>query len=58
MQAGVEGAASQSFLPTIKEVDEERDEESASVCDAGGSIGLQVKMVISEPIPGEMSLEQ
>ena len=58
MQAGVERAASQSFLPTIKEVDEKGDEESASVCDTGGSIGLQVKMEIPEPIPGEMPLEQ
>ena len=58
MQAGAEGAASQNFLPTIKEVDEEGDEESALVCDGGGSIGLQVKIEIPEPIPWEMSLEQ
>ena len=31
MHAGVEGAASQTFLPTIEDVDEEGDEESASV---------------------------
>ena len=44
MLTGVEGAEPQSFLPTIKEVDEEGDEEgdeeSASVCNAGGLDGF------------------
>ena len=44
VHVGVEGAASQTFLPTIEEIDEEGNEESASVCDGGGSTILPEKM--------------
>ena len=43
----------QTFLPTIKE----GDEESASVCDGRNSMILQVEMEIPEPIEGDMSAE-
>ena len=54
MHAGVEGAAPQSFLPTIKE----GDEESASMCEGGGAMILQSKLEIPEPIVRGMSPEQ
>ena len=57
MHAGVERAAPQSFLLTIKEIDEERDEERKSVCDGGDSMVLHVKVEIPEPIMGGLSTE-
>ena len=51
VHAGVEEAAPQSILLTIKEV----DEESESVCDGGDSMFLQVKVEIQELIVGGLS---
>ena len=45
------------FLSTIEEVEEERDEESASVCDGGCPMALQVKVDIPETIAGDMPPE-
>ena len=50
----MEGAAPQTLPPTIRE----DDEESASVCDDGGSMIFQVKVEIPEPIERSMSSEQ
>ena len=58
VQIRVEGAVPQNCLPPTEEVDEEGDEESASICDGGGSMGLQVKMEIPNFLAGDMSLEQ
>ena len=58
MHAGVEGAATQHFLPTIEEVEEMGDEESTSMCEGGGSMILQRKVKIPEPIARDMSLKQ
>ena len=54
MHTGVEGGALQSFLPTTKEGDDKGDEESASMCDSGGPMALQVKGFVQEPIAGDM----
>ena len=54
----MEGAAPQSFLPKIKNVDQEGDEESALECNGGGSMPLQVKVEIPEPTAGEISPEE
>ena len=51
MHTGVERAASQCFLPTITE----DDEESMSVCNERGSITLQVKVEVPEPRARDMS---
>ena len=56
VHTSVEGAALQSFLPTIKEVDEEGGEASVSVCNGGGSMALEVK-VVPKPIAGDMPPE-
>ena len=53
----VEGAAFQMFPSTTKEVGEKGDEESMLVCDGGGSMALQVKMDMQEPITGDISPE-
>ena len=58
MQIRVEGAVPQNCLPTTEEVDEESGEESASVCDGDGSMGLQVKVKILEVKAGEISPER
>ena len=58
VQTSVEGAAPQRFFLTVKEVDEKVDEESASVCDGEGSMALQVKVEIPDPIAQDMSAEQ
>ena len=50
MHTGVEGEALQSFLPTIKGIDEEGDEESVPMCDGGGPMALQVKVDIPKPV--------
>ena len=52
VHTGVEGATLQSFLPTIKEVNERGKEESVSVCDGGGPMALQV-VDTPEPITGD-----
>ena len=44
MHTGVEGAALQSLLPATKGGDEEGDGESASVCDGGGPMALQIRV--------------
>ena len=54
MHAGVEEAAPQSIMPTIGVVDEESDGDSASLCDGEGSIILQRKVEIPEPIARDM----
>ena len=54
MHAGVKGAAPQSFLP----MNEEGDKESASVYNGGGSMILQRKVEMPEPIARDMSPEQ
>ena len=43
---------------TIEEVDEEGDEKSASMCDGGGTMILQMKVEILEPIARGMSPEE
>ena len=43
---------------TTKEADEEGDEESASMCDGGGAMILQMKVEILEPIARGMSPEE
>ena len=56
VHTGVEGAALQFFLSTIKGVDEEGDKESMSVCDGGGPMTLQMKVklkLIAEEMPPE-----
>ena len=58
MQVGVKGAAPQGILPTIEEIDEEGDKESASICHGGGSIVLQRKVEIPEQIARGLSPEQ
>ena len=58
MHVGIEGAAPQCFLPTSEKVDEEGGEESASVSNGGGSMVLQRKVEIPEPIARDMSPEQ
>ena len=50
-------SAPQSILPTIEEVDEKSDEDSASVCDGEGSVILQRKVEIPESIARDMSLK-
>ena len=54
MHAGVEGEATQCTLPTI----EKGDEESTFICDGGGSIILERKVGIPEPIARGMPSEQ
>ena len=58
MHTGVEGAAPQSILPMIEDVDEKGDEGSTSKYDGGGSMLLQRKVEIPEPIARGMSSEQ
>ena len=58
ISAGVEGAAPQSFLSMIEQADGEGDEESASMCDGGGSVMLQRKGETPELIAKDMSPEQ
>ena len=58
VHTGVEGTALQRFLPTIKEFGGEGDEESASVCDNGGSMTLEMKVEVPEPREGDRSPEQ
>ena len=50
MHAGMEGEALSSFMVTVERVDGRCDQKSASVCDGGGSIILQRKVEITEPI--------
>ena len=57
MHACVVGAVPRRFLPTIDEVGERDDEEIASMCDGGGSMTLQRKVEITEPIARDMSPE-
>ena len=45
MHTGVEKVALQSFLPVIKGVDKEGDEESVSVCDVGVPGGFESEVV-------------
>ena len=54
MHTSVEGTAFQRFPPTTEE---KGDEESMLVCDGGGSMALQVKVDIQEPITGDISPE-
>ena len=54
VHAGAGGAALQNFLPTIKEVTAEGNEESVSMYDGGGPMALQMKVDIPEPIVGDM----
>ena len=56
--AGVEGAAPQSILPTIEEFDEKVDGESTSIWDGRGSMILQRKVEVPEPIARGMPSEQ
>ena len=53
----VEGTAFQMFPPTTKEVGEKGDVESMLVCDGGGTMALQVKVDMQEPITGDISPE-
>ena len=46
MHAGMEGAAPQSLLLMIKDINEESNEESESVSHGGGSMVLQVRVRI------------
>ena len=55
MHTSVEEAAFQRFPPTTKEVGEKGDEKSMLVCDGGGSMALQVKADMQEPITGDIS---
>ena len=45
-------------MVTVERVDEDCDQERASVCDGGGSIILQRKVEIMEPITGGISPER
>ena len=56
MHGGME--APQSFLPTIEEVDEGGDEESASVCNSGGLMIFQLEVELPESIARDISAEQ
>ena len=56
MLAGVEGAAPQYILPTVKIFGEEGGQESTSM--AGGSMTLQVKVEVPGPIARDMPMEQ
>ena len=57
MDTSVEGEALQCFISMIKEGGEESYEESVSVCDGGGSMVLQMKVDILEPIVEHMPPE-
>ena len=57
MHTSEEGAAFQRFPSTTKEVGEKGDEESMLVCDGGGSMTMQVKGDMQEPITGDISPE-
>ena len=54
MHPGVKRAAPQSFLRT----NEEDDEKSVSMCESGGSMILQRKVEIPEPMARGMPPEQ
>ena len=54
MHVGEKGAAPQSFLPA----NEEGDEKNVPMCDGGGTINLQRKVEIPEPIARDMPPEQ
>ena len=54
---GVKGAAFKSFPSTTKEVGGKGDEERTLVWDGGGSMTLQVKVDIQEPIAGDIPPE-
>ena len=42
------------FFPTIKGIDQEGNEESASMCDGRGSMTLYMKLELRDPIAGDM----
>ena len=44
----------QSCFLTIKGIDQEGEEESASMCDGRGSMTLYMKLELRDPIAGDM----
>ena len=57
MHTSVEGVPLSRFLPTIKEIDKEGNDESVSVCEGEGPMTLQGEVDIPELIAGDIPPE-